>query len=351
MRVASSSIRHFQPSDGRAGVVLSIGDGAGREGVGEAAPLAGFARDDLAAAISAIRGALPQLGDLDDLGAAAGVVERALAPVEHLLHAAPSARFAIETALLDRVARRRGVPLRVAIGGPRSYDRVAVNGLVKADLAPAELCARAEAIAARPVAAIKIKLRARDDAGFARELAGLARLRAALPHVEIRLDPNAAWTPDQAIDRLAALAPIRPRYVEQPVARGELARLGPTPVPIAADESLADPAEAEAIFEADACAVYVVKPAIVGGLLRALAIAARAQALGRDVVVTHAFDGPVGFAAACELALALPREPLACGLDPAGVLAPADAARLPQLAVAGAVIGVAAPGLGLRSAP
>ncbi len=42
---------------------------------------------------------------------------------------------------------------------------------------------------------------------------------------------------------------------------------------------------------------------------------------------------------------------LACGLDPAGVLAPADAARLPQLAVAGAVIGVAAPGLGLRSAP
>jgi L-alanine-DL-glutamate epimerase-like enolase superfamily enzyme len=36
--------------------------------------------------------------------------------------------------------------------------------------------------------------------------------------------------------------------------------------------------------------------------------------MGLGVVVTHLFDGPIAMAAACELALALPKT-LACGLD------------------------------------
>jgi L-alanine-DL-glutamate epimerase-like enolase superfamily enzyme len=253
--------------------------------------------------------------------------------------------------LLDLVARARGVPLRVALGGARPYDVVPVNGLARADRPADELVAEVRACAARGLSAVKVKLRARDEAGFAREVAALVRVRAALPTLELRLDPNASWSLDDAPRRLAALAPVSPRYVEQPVPRGDLARLAVGAVAFAADESLADAVEADAVFAADACAAYVIKPSIVGGVARALGLAARAASLRRGVVVTHAFDGPVGFAVACEVALALGHAPLACGLDPAGVLPPADAARLPQLDVPGVVRGAAAPGLGLRCAP
>lgn len=331
--------------DGRDGVVLALGDGEGRCGLGEAAPLLGFARDDVRASVEVARAVILGLGVFHDREAPLASVARALAPFEAVLAGAPSAQFALETALLDLVARRRGVPLRAALGGPRAYHRVAANGLLFADRPADELVAGAERLVARGIDVLKIKLRARDAVAFERERRALVALRAALPRVELRLDPNAAWSLTEGRARLAALAPLGPRYVEQPVARGELVRLGRAALPWAADESLVDPIEADALLSDDICAVYVLKPALVGGLVRALDVAARAQASGREVVITHAFDGPVGFAAACELALALPRAPLACGLDPDGVLSPADAERVPQIGTPGWVIGVAAAGL------
>ena len=122
------------------------------------------------------------------------------------------------------------------------------------------------------VAAIKIKLRAEDDRGFAAELAALSAVRAILPPpFEIRLDPNAAWSLSLARSRLAALAGVAPRFVEQPVAPAELPLLyvddvdGPTPVAWAADESLAHPALVEPLLDAPGCAAFILKPAVIGG--------------------------------------------------------------------------------------
>lgn len=347
MRVASFSFQRFSCADGRDGIVLALGDGSGRRGLGEAAPLPGFAPDDVRTCIEAARAAILGLGEVRELETPIHAVARAVAPVAGVLAGAPSARFAVETALLDLIARRRGVPLRTALGGARAYERVATNGLLFADRPAAELVARAQMLVARGMKVLKIKLRARDDAGFERERSALAKLRAALPRVELRLDPNAAWSLAEARRRLSALAPLGPRYVEQPVACGELGRLGRAALPWAADESLVDPLEAEMLITERVCAVYVIKPALVGGLVRAVELAARAQATGRDVVMTHAFDGPVGFAAACGLALGLHRAPLACGLDPEGVLSAVDAERVPQLRTPGWVMGVDAPGLGV----
>lgn len=64
-------------------------------------------------------------------------------------------------------------------------------------------------------------------------------------------------------------------------------------------------------------------------------------------MVTHFFDGPVGMAAACELALSLAQPPLACGLAPHDERAP-----LPlQLASRTRCVAVAAPGLGFGGRP
>jgi L-alanine-DL-glutamate epimerase-like enolase superfamily enzyme len=267
------------------------------------------------------------------------------------LDAAPSARLAVETALLDLLAQRRGTSVAALLGS--AGERAPLNALL---LAPPldTLADRAAALAARGFTALKIKLRARDDGGFARELAALHEVRARLPlPFELRLDPNAAWTLDEARLRLDALAPVAPRYVEQPVAADVLHRLGEQAVPWAADESLAEPAQIERLLTARGCAAFVLKPAILGGLLRARALALRAQDRGIDVVVTHLFDGPFSLAACCELAASLPRPPLASGLAPHEDL-PAFAANLggvsiPQLAEPGFARSSGGPGLGVRS--
>jgi L-alanine-DL-glutamate epimerase-like enolase superfamily enzyme len=92
--------------------------------------------------------------------------------------------------------------------------------------------------------------------------------------------------------------------------------------------------------------VFVLKPAALG-LLRAHEIGVRAQARGLDVVVTHLFDGPIGLAAACELALSLPRPPLACGLDAHAGLAAWPEVPVPQRRRDGLITAAGRPGLGI----
>ena len=338
-RLASSDL----PARGasRTTVRLALTDEDGRVGLGEATPLPPFSRDDGPSAVRALHAIHARLADVDD-----GDPVRAISfEIQRIFVVAPSARFALETALLDLAAQRRALSLAELLGGPRPYREVALNGLLVADPL-ADLADRAVALAAKGRRALKIKLRARDAAAFARELAALREVRRRLPlPYEIRLDPNAAWTDDEARARLAALASIAPRFVEQPVAPERLPALGPCAAPWAADESLAIPGLARALLDAPGCVAFILKPHLLG-LVRARALAVRAQERGLDVVVTHLFDGPVAMAAACELALSLPRAPLACGLDPHDLLASFPPLRIPQLAPRAVIAPAASPGLG-----
>jgi L-alanine-DL-glutamate epimerase-like enolase superfamily enzyme len=353
MRVVASSLqRGTRP---RPHVVLWLHDEDGGIGEADAAPLPPFSREDAGACARVLDRVHERLGPLDDGAPPADAVAAALRPCGRALDAAPSARFALETALFDVLARRRALSVAECLGGARSYASVPVNALLLAE--PVEtLAERAAALAASSFTTLKIKLRARDEAGFARELAALHAVRERLPlPFAIRLDPNAAWDEDLARRRLAALAPIAPAYVEQPVAAGSLHRLGACAIPWAADESLAQPDLVEALLSSRGCAAFVLKPAILGGLLRARELAARAQERGIDVVVTHLFDGPFAMAAACELALSLPRPPLACGLAPHADL-PAFLANfggldVPQLARPSVIQSSGGPGLCVTGRP
>jgi o-succinylbenzoate synthase len=356
VRVVASSLTSFRAllraPDGepreRRGVWLSLTGGEGRVGFGEAAPLPGYSPDDLGACELALASVHERLAPLNGPSAAAAV-SGAMAPLD--LGAVPAARFALETALLDLWAKRRGLSIAESLGGPRPYTSVRVNALLSAPETSGELVLRAGYLVGRGFRTLKVKLKGKSDADFKAEVNALARLRAELPPaVELRLDPNGAYRLPEARDRLQQLAPLRPAYVEQPVPPSELLRLGPCAVPWAADESLQDPESAERLLDARGCAAFVLKPAAIG-LLRAFDLARRAQERGLGVVITHFFDGPIGHAAACELALALPRSPLACGLDRAfddpseSTFSPRIA--IPHLAREGLVIAPGGPGLGV----
>jgi len=349
MRVVASDVRpfHIAGPATRAAACLVLRDDSGREAAGEASPIAGFSHETLEAVMHALHVVRESINDIDESLAPARAVDRALAPHAALLDPCPTARFAFETALFDLLAQRRGQDLASCLrDGPRALDAIETSALLDGAADVDAFVARGLDLLARGFRVLKVKLRATDDSALARELAGIEALRHAAPDFELRLDPNGRWSIADARRRLARLAPLAPTFVEQPVAPRHLLALGPCAVPWAADESLADPDIAAHLTPAVGCATFILKPAALG-LLRARALASIARSHALTVVVTHFFDGPIGLAAACELALSLDFAPLACGLDPHVGLRALPPAALPHHREPTRVVPTHQPGLGL----
>lgn len=303
-------------------VTVSAGDRSGR---GEALPLPGFSPDDADGCEQALALLAGTRLELPATGTPGERLDAALAPLAGTLAALPSARFALECALLAAAAQAESRSAAEWLAAGRALQPVPVSVLLPDDeRAPA--VAAAAAARGHRVLKLKIAIRGRSDAD---EEALLAAVQAAAPGVRLRLDANGALPPADAPARLAALAPYGVELVEEPCV-GIPPRL---PLPWAADESLADPARAAALLALPPerrPAAWVLKPALLG-LARCLVLADAAAAAGIGLIVTHAFDGDTGFAAACALAQALPAPPRPCGLAPhAGLSQPwPDSAWLP----------------------
>jgi L-alanine-DL-glutamate epimerase-like enolase superfamily enzyme len=281
---------------------------SGAIGLGEATPLPGRSRDtveDCARAVAAVRGVLPiALTPANALGYAADLAGAVAAT-------APAARFAIETALCDLVARTAGWPLARLLA-PSPAASVPINALCAS---PAE----AAAAIARGIGCVKIK-----------QVAIARAVRSVIGDASLRVDANQAWAARDVDKNLAELAAIGVEYVEEP-ARGWRAK---SAVPLALDESLADDdrdAWLDDALASGAFAAVVLKPALIGGLTAALALAARARAHGVDAVVTHSFDGAIATAAACELARAIGSMTRGGGPRAHGLDRPDLAGQVPQL--------------------
>jgi o-succinylbenzoate synthase len=265
--------------------------GAGR---GEAAPLPAFGTESLAECEAA----------LDAAGAA---LARAPAPetvydVEALLDSLPrAARFGIELALLDDLARRREMPLARLLSNDAASE-VPVCALLGAG-EPASLAREARAAAQAGFRTVKLKV---AQGALEDDLARTAVVRdAAGPSVRLRIDANAGWSEEQALSALRRLSPLGIELCEEPVGDANaLRRLkGATGIPIGADESFANSSHREELFE---CAdVVVLKPSLLGGLLPALRWARRARERGIQSLVTTALDGAIARAGAAHLAAAI----------------------------------------------
>jgi O-succinylbenzoate synthase len=190
-------------------------------------------------------------------------------------------------------------------------DTVPVNAIVPAvdpqrahDLTRASGCTTA-------------KVKVGDEGDVAR----VEAVRDALgPDGRLRLDVNAAWDLDTAVEKLQALARFDLEYVEQPVADlADFARLRTrVDVPLAADESVRLAPDPLHIRGIDAADVVILKVQPLGGVWRCLDIA---EACDRPAVVSSAVETSVGLAAGLALAAALPDLSHACGLGTATLLA------------------------------
>jgi len=302
-------------------VLLQLRDADGVSGWGEAAPWPGFSTESPDEALDALRAAAARLAGADV--EPADLRSDAARPMGQ----APAARSAVQGALCDLAARRQRRPLRdelatlagsCAAGAP--LEAVALNALLVAQ-SPDEIRAEAGRLHGAGYRAAKLKLGALPLA------LDVARVRAAReglgPTVALRGDANGAWTVAEALVALAALADCGLEYVEQPVGARDLAGLaqlrGRTPVRIAADESAATEEGANRLIAQQMVDVVVLKPAVTGGALRALGIAARARSAGIDVVFTHTFESAVGARHALHCAAAWGDARAVHGLETAGL--------------------------------
>jgi len=213
---------------------------------------------------------------------------------------------------------------------PPLRERIPVNATIPA-VDPAY--ARALSIASGcPTAKVKV---AEPGGTLAEDVARVAAVRDALgADGRIRVDANAAWTVDEAVDALGRLEEAAGglEYAEQPC--GTLEELAEvrlrTGLRIAADEAIrrdhADPA-----LLRDAVDIAVVKVQPSGGVTAALALVAR---LGLPAVVSSALDTSVGLAAGVRLAAALTTLEHACGLA-TGLLLADDVVERPLRPVDG----------------
>ncbi len=316
-------------------VLLRLRDGDGLSGLGEAVPLSLRGGAGLAEVVAELErlGGHEELDEASLRGAASGL-------------SAP-ARCAALTALLDlrgRVAAEEGhAGARSASATPDSAPIRCNATLVAGE--PGAVAAEAELWAAEGFETFKLKLGIGDDVGQVRAV------REALgPTARIRIDANAAWDVATAQRTLAAIEPFDVELAEQPVAGLEEAAevAATTSIPLAADESVADRAAAERAAASGVFALTGIKLSKVGGPEAAIEIAEVLPAF-----LTSALDGPVGIAAAAQVAATLGdvarlgERPLAHGLATQRLFASTIAARECELR-GGLLHPPAGPGLGVE---
>ncbi|MDX1420044.1 MAG: o-succinylbenzoate synthase [Rubricoccaceae bacterium] len=292
----------------REGVLLRLETADGLVGWGDAAPLPGFSREFL----------FDVRLELDAFGSA--LCERTLDPrdvtdPDGRLHTAldrvglkPSARYALDLALWDLAAQATGRSLAHALG-PEPADTVPINGLIT-EAAPLAFV-EAEQLAEAGYGTLKLKVgrgALREDVGLVQ---GVCERCAALA---LRLDANRAWTWDEGRLFADEIAGLDVAYVEEPLREASaLPRLcEETRLPIALDETLAEPDGASML--GDWTAAAVLKPTVLGGVAATLRLAAHARRLGARVVLSAAFESGVGMRGVAALAAATGGE--AAGLDP-----------------------------------
>lgn len=337
----------------REGWLLRLVDEQGHQGWGEAMPLPEFGTESTEACgqhlrtwLQALQGkpleerveALPALLDSTSWEAGQG-------------HSPPAARHALELALLDLLARRRGVPLcRLLAPEPRA--EVEVNALLGAE-SPRALAEEAERAVAEGYRTLKVKVAGRP--GEEDEVRLEALRQAVGREVKLRVDANGAWQVAEAAQVLGRLERLGLELCEQPVPAERLSDWSylrsQVTCPLAADEALAVPGAVEALVgERPVVDVLVLKPMVLGGVLPALRLARQAWARGVESYVTSALDGVVARAGATHLAAALPSGRHASGLG-VGHLFTQEPTEHPFRPVQGRIRMPETPGLGWPATP
>ena len=219
-----------------------------------------------------------------------------------------SAISGIDQALWDIAGKFHGAPVHALLGGAQR-ERIRGYVWIGGDR-PANLVADARAAQAQGFTAVKMNVceeLAIVDSHTAIDaiVRRLGDLRTAVgPDLDLAFDFHGRVHAPMARVLVHELAPLRPLFIEDPVAPGQLEALAAlsaiSPVPLAVGERMHARAEFKALFEARAAQVINPDPAHVGGITEMLRLGAMAEAY--DVALApHCPLGPIALAACLQI--------------------------------------------------
>ena len=265
-------------------------------GFGEAAPLAGFSQETLKEVHYVLEGFYQAIdGEIIDK-------EELPFLIEAHTEGSPSARFAIETACYDLLAKESKKTLSMYMN-PNSYTEISVNGITGVHM-PGD-----------GFSVMKVKVGFRNLFDEIEHMEQLTQLYG--EDISFRLDANGSFDLPKAIRFCKEMEVFNIDYIEQPLPAKELVDLAElryhTKIPIAVDESLTDFSSAEENIEEQTADIFIVKPMISGGFSECKKIIKLAKEENIRVVITSSLETGIGRMACLHLAAANEvRE--ACGL-------------------------------------
>ncbi|MCR4852259.1 MAG: o-succinylbenzoate synthase [Prevotella sp.] len=292
-------VLHFrQPAGTSRGVyttrdiwLLTLTDDMGRCGVGECAPLPRLSCDDLPNYEEVLRAVCDHFCESGHID-----YER--------LRPYPSMLFGLETALQHLHA---GSTALFDTPFAHGEEGIPINGLVWMGTHE-EMLSRMEEKMAAGFRCIKLKIGA---IGFDEELDLIRRIRRRFSkeQIELRVDANGAFSPDEALSKLEQLSHYDIHSIEQPIRAGqwdamaELCRQ--SPLPIALDEELIgvnEPSRKEALLDTITPAYIILKPSLHGGMVGTKEWIALSRKRGIGTWITSALESNVGLNAIAHLA-------------------------------------------------
>ena len=295
--------RAFGTFDRENHTIIRLKTDEGLEGLGEAAACGGPNwSEDCAESVKVVvdRFLAPLILDEDPFR-----IEYLLRKMDAAVKGNRFAKAAIESALLDILAKSLGVPLYMLLGG-LYRDRLPVTWLLNTDDVPAAID-EAEEWLARGVRIFKLKVGAADPD---QEIEAVLKIAEALGgRATVRVDVNGGWNIVTALRVIPHWKGVV-EYVEQPLPREDvegMARLVRScPVPIAADESLFTVVDALRIVKIRAADVFLLKLGKAGGILACKRQAAIAEAAGIPCVISTMLDSSIATSAALHFGLSTP---------------------------------------------
>lgn len=286
------------------GIYLRVVDDKGQIGFGEASPLEGHSPESLSQCHAALQHMLNTIKEIPFFDVAD------VKKISSYFRKSPaSARFALESALLDICAKQKQIPLW-RLFTEDANPSVQINTLVSSHDSK-------EHIETQYRNGVRVfKLKVGIDAKHRSELAMLEWMRATFGNkIEIRLDANGIFSLDEAQKKMNLYSAYSPSYIEEPALFNEAQHLKHAPIPMAADESLCNSKWHQALLEHPDYMAFVFKPSLHSGFFDTMALAQKAQMHNKKVVLTHMFESLPAFLAIAHLAVALKCQS-ACGLYP-----------------------------------
>lgn len=216
----------------------------------------------------------------------------------------PSMLFGLETAVAQFNAKGNLNFFDTPFG--RGEEGIPINGLVWMGTFE-EMFERLEAKLKAGFRCIKIKIGAID---FDRELQLIRHIRSTFSRndVELRVDANGGFTPEEALSRMEALVQYDIHSIEQPIKqnqRTEMARLcAATPLPIGLDEELIGVNERQKkieLLDTIRPQYIVLKPSLHGGMAGTAEWIQLARERNIGSWITSALESNVGLNAIAQL--------------------------------------------------